>query len=145
MNKTKIVIVGLLIAYSIYMAWSILTSDMTSMLEGGFEWQQILILFPITVLFCVLIWTWGLPKFFRRLRDPNYPVAFPNMKNRLSESPLEWIYMLALFFIIPSISFEFSTLLGHGQFNGFGFIGIAYGLGFLVSIYLIWKKKQKGV
>jgi len=145
MNKTKLIIVGLLTAYSVYLAITLITSDISGMLEGQFGWKQTLIMFPIVVLFSALIWTWIFPKFSRRLRDPNSKVRFPNMKNKLSESPLEWIYMLALFFIIPSIFLELSTLLGHGEFYGIGFLGIAYGLGLLGSIYLIWKKKRNGV
>ena len=128
-----------------YTIVTLVKSDVTGMLESRISGNQIFIMFPVIVLLCVIIWTWILRKFSKRIRNPNCKMSFPGLKNSLSESPLEWIFMLALFFIVLSISLELGILLGHGQLYGIGFLGIAYGLGLIGSIVLILQKKRKGL
>jgi hypothetical protein len=143
MNKIKLVIIGLLIAYSIYTIIAVITSDISGMLEGQINAVEILIMFPIVIVFGSIVWAWLLPKFSSRLRDNSHNPPFPNMRTKLSESPLEWLYMLAFFFIIPSASFELSILVGHGEFYGMGLLGTAYGIGLFGAIYLIRRRKRK--
>ncbi len=143
MNRTKAIILGLLCIYGIWVIIAMQSPGSSrAFLVNQPSWTYILILFPIVIILVGYFWFWGVKQFFKMTNRQDISMDPPSLKNRLSKSPLEWIHLMAILFIIVPIFGITGVLIQSGEIYRFGLIGIAYGVGLLWTIRLIIRSKQ---
>lgn len=145
MNRSKSIILGLILLYCIWVIIALLSSNNVDAFQKDQPgWMPVLILFPIVVIVVGYFWYWAFKLYLKERRHQDIKMEKPSLNNKLSNSPLEWIHLAALFFIIVSSTFIIGILIQSHKIHHLSLLGIAYGLGFFLTIRLSLKNKTSG-